>query len=439
MHSTRPLAASKSLTTEETQFDKRTDTRRWPLARRPVICILALSQVVDDPRARRQGDAFWNTGWHVIGVGLAGGRSPAPRWPICCIDKDHRASRYFQGSGVLGRLNLGRFRAAADLLMGRLGGGLAYGAYWRLFTQAYKIYGAARQFDADIWLANDWTMLPVAHRLAQETGGAFGYDTHELATEEFAGQFRWRLWKRPLVRAIEGRFIGDTAVISAVSRGIAERLQCLYSLPATPIIIRNTPPYERISFRPTAAAIHVIYHGIIAPGRGLEALIDSVSYWRSEFDLTIRGPGHDRFRYDLQNRISRRGLQNRIRLTPPVPMTVLVQEAAAFDVGIFVLPMTSRHDEFALPNKFFEYIMAGLAICVSDLPEMAQLTRQYDLGVTIPRIDPAVIAATINRLSPSQIDGYKRNALATAHELCWERECVQLVSAYDALVHRADR
>ena len=57
-------------------------------------------------------------------------------------------------------------------------------------------------------------------------------------------------------------------------------------------------------------------------------------------------------------------------------MTALVREASAYDVGLFALPGNSRHNEFALPNKFFEYVMAGLALCVSDLPEMARLVRQ---------------------------------------------------------------
>ena len=56
-------------------------------------------------------------------------------------------------------------------------------------------------------------------------------------------------------------------------------------------------------------------------------------------------------------------METRVRLAPPVPMTSLVQEAAGFDIGLFALPRSSRHNELALPNKFFEYIMAGLATC----------------------------------------------------------------------------
>ena len=45
---------------------------------RPNICILAATTIADDVRIRRQGDAFHNAGWRVVGVGLAGAFSPDP-------------------------------------------------------------------------------------------------------------------------------------------------------------------------------------------------------------------------------------------------------------------------------------------------------------------------------------------------------------------------
>jgi glycogen synthase len=313
---------------------------------------------------------------------------------------------------------------------------MAFRTFWRLSLDACEIYNNATQIDADVWLANDWTMLPVARRLAEEKGGSYGYDTHELATEEFSDRLRWRFWKRPLVRAIERHSIGGAAVISAVSEGIAKRLQELYSLPRLPVVIRNTPAFENTAFRPTAAPIRVLYHGILTPGRGLEATIDSVGAWRPEFNLTLRGPGDAHYVAALRRRIGEEGLADRVLLAPPVPMTALVREAAAFDVGFFALPKSSRHNEFALPNKFFEYVMAGLALCVSDLPEMARLIHDYQLGVTFPNIDPEAIAAAINALDPESVDRYKGKALAAANELCWERESKGLVDTYRTMLLR---
>jgi hypothetical protein len=297
-----------------------------------------------------------------------------------------------------------------------------------------EIYPAAATLGAAVWLANDWATLPIAARLACDTCSAFGYDSHEFATEEFVDSLKWRWFHRPMASGIEGEFIHAAVLVSTVSEGIAGALAELYELGRKPVVVRNMPAYEAISFHPTGSVIRVLYHGIVTPGRGLEATIDSVAGWRPEFDLTIRGPGPESYLGALNRRIEERGLASRVRLAAPVAMTALVREAAAFDIGFFALPGSSRHNRYALPNKFFEYVMAGLALCVTDLPEMGRLIRQYDLGIVLHKVDPCAIAMAINGLDRARIDAYKRNALTAARELCWERESEHLVAAYAAVI-----
>jgi len=323
---------------------------------------------------------------------------------------------------------------ALRMLAVRVWPDLAQRIYWSYSEAIREIYACACQIDAEVWLANDWNMLPIAARLAAEKGSIYVYDTHEFAAEECAEKWRWRLLHKPLVCAVERRFIGGAAVVSAVSAGIAERLDIMYRLSRSTLVIRNTPQSESFGFRSTGERVRVLYHGIIVPGRGLEEAIDSVAGWRPEFELTIRGPENPGYSDRLRQLICDRGLQSRVHLVPPVPMTELIRQAAAFDIGFFALPGHSRHNEFALPNKFFEYIMAGLALCISDLPEMARLVKQYRLGVLIPELTPGAIAQAVNRLDRAQIDWHKRNALAAAHELSWERESERLTAAYNLLL-----
>jgi glycosyltransferase involved in cell wall biosynthesis len=239
-----------------------------------------------------------------------------------------------------------------------------------------------------------------------------------------------------MVRALERAFIRDAAVVSAVSPGIAKALDDIYHLAAPSLVVRNTPPFEAARFRPTCTQVRVLYHGLIAPGRGLEAVIESVALWRPEFDLTIRGPGDAAYLQQLQRLAEQQEINHRVSFAAPIPMTTLVRAATDFDIGLFALPGNSRHNELALPNKFFEYVMAGLALCVTDLPEMGQLIRRHELGRTFARATPAEIAAAINASDRTQLDQYKRNALAAAAELCWERESERLIAAYTAALHR---
>ena len=118
-------------------------------------------------------------------------------------------------------------------------------------------------------------------------------------------------------------------------------------------------------------------------------------------------------------------------IAPPVPLVDLVAAAANFDIGLFALPGHSQQNVHVLPNKFFEYTMAGLALCVSDLPEMTALLRQHDLGRLIPEDTPEAIATAINGVDRAAIDAHKMHALAAARTLNWEVEADRFYAAIE--------
>jgi glycosyltransferase involved in cell wall biosynthesis len=306
--------------------------------------------------------------------------------------------------------------------------------FWSSTSPYNELYALAARHAPSLWLANDWTALPIALRLGREQGVPVVYDTHELATDEHAERMVWRVLNRPMIYAIEQEALREAALVTCVSDGIADRLQEQYGLSKRPLVVRNTPSYRETPFRPTGDRTEVLYHGLVAPGRGLVECIRSVAMWREEFRLTIRGPATSSYREGLEREIEAAGLRGRVRLLPPVPMTDLVAEAAAFDIGLFALPDHSRHNRLALPNKVFEYIMAGLALCVSDLPEMSRILRGRDLGVLIDNISPQNIANAINSLDRVSIDHHKAQSLAAAQEFHWGVESEKLVSACRAVL-----
>ena len=453
--------------------------------RSPRIGLVCFSAIPDDPRVRRQGDLFHDCGWDVVAIGLPGARSPMPEWQ--CIDTESGTCREsvpaFAGSGGgtpglqvpaetvpasgTGMRNaaqrvsehlppamrplarwltrrvvlpfIHRARRAKDIALVYADSRHADVAYWRLNDRFQQLYLLARQQNVDIWLANDWTALPIARRLAAEQGVPYAYDTHELAVDEYAQRLVWRVTQRPVIAAIERGGIACSAVTSCVSQGIADRLHSLYALAEQPLLIRNMPHYEAHSFRPCGEQIRVLYHGVVNVGRGLEACIDSVALWRPEFHLTVRGPGPVEYIEGLAARIQAAGLGDRVTLAPPLPMIDLVREATRFDIGLFALPGHSEQNVHVLPNKFFEYTMAGLALCVSDLPEMTALLRQHDLGRLIPDVTPQAIAASINGFDRDEINACKRRALEAAKTLNWKAEADRLFVAIKKAVLAAQR
>ncbi len=290
---------------------------------------------------------------------------------------------------------------------------------------------AAGTVKADLWLANDWTALPIAARMAEREKGVFVYDSHEFAVNEYSQIWRWRLFNRPIIKALERRYIAGAKVVSTVSSGIADALERMYSLSTKPIVIRNAPRYSESDFRPTGEAIRLLYHGIVAPGRGLEEAIASVPLWRPEYSLHIRGPGDEKYLQSLRDQIQSLDLADRILMLPPVPMIELVASAREFDIGFFALKGHSLQNHYVLPNKFFEYTMAGLALCVSDLSEMTRLCRQYGHGVVFKGLDPQDIADTVNGLTRDVIDAMKRKAVLASKDLCWDNEAERMLKLYN--------
>lgn len=308
----------------------------------------------------------------------------------------------------------------------------AAASYWRLRDDFRSIYELGRRHKVDLWLANDWTTLPIAARLGAAQGIPYGYDTHELAVDEYAQSLQWRVLNRALIKGAEGGAIKGASFVTCVSDGIADRLQEVYELDKRPVVIRNTPHYQRCSPQPVGQIIRVLYHGIVAPGRGLEASIRSVALWRPEFHLTIRGPAHSDYKAALEKIAHEMNVSDRVTFDPPVPMTELVARAAEFDIGLFALPDHSKQNVYVLPNKFFEYTMAGLALCVSDLPEMTRLLRAHNLGVLIEAMTPEAIASAVNRLDRDNLAHYKARAIEAAKVLNWQNEGVRFIELSDS-------
>ena len=124
---------------------------------------------------------------------------------------------------------------------------------------------------------------------------------------------------------------------------------------------------------------------------------------------------------------------DRVDFLEPVATSGLISAAATHDIGVFAPPSTTDHFRFTLPNKFFEYVMAGLALAVADLPEMSPLVNRFKLGRTIRESRPEAIASVINSFDPAEVDEFRGASRQTARELNWESESPKLIE----LVHRA--
>ena len=144
------------------------------------VCLITQSWVEDDPRVRKHGDTLHAAGFQVSAIGFSGGRAAPPRWPVVEIDAGPR------------RRLIRRARKIGPLLGTRRGGQSAVQAWWRL-PDSSRWWERSREVQADLYIAHDWTTLPLAARLAEAHQARFAYDSREYGVAEFTFRRTWNM------------------------------------------------------------------------------------------------------------------------------------------------------------------------------------------------------------------------------------------------------
>jgi hypothetical protein len=124
----------------------------------------------------------------------------------------------------------------------------------------------------------------------------------------------------------------------------------------------------------------------------------------------------------------------RVEFHAPVPPSQIVETIATYDIGFYVLAPSSYNNRMALPNKFFDFIAAGLAVCIGPSPAMAALIEHYRFGVVAPDFEPKVVADTLNNLTIEHIQAMRDAARAATPALSAEKEMAKVVSLYERLL-----
>ncbi len=282
--------------------------------------------------------------------------------------------------------------------------------------------------------ANDWDALPVAVRAAASTGALVVLDLHEYSPLQYENRWTRRNLFNPMIDYFLKTYASRAAQILTVNEMIAEKYAQVYGF--RPVTILNAPKLEsEVAFRATHENhIRLIHHGVATPDRRLDLMIQALARTGPRFSLYFMLveaiPGYLAQLRSLVQEIA----PGRVYFLPPVKPWEIVRRISEFDMGFFLLPFTSFSYKAALPNKFFDFVAAGLAVCTGPSPEMARLSQQYGFGLVSPSFDPGETARLLDSLSASQVDEMKKKALAARAQLNAGVEMGKLVQLYQRLL-----
>lgn len=194
------------------------------------------------------------------------------------------------------------------------------------------------------------------------------YTPHELESEK-TGIGRFEKLK---AKCIEKVFIKIPEEILVVCDPIALWYKNKYNLKQVHVL-RNIPLVEitnktnekrssilKEKFKIPKEEILYIYQGVLSGGRDLDELLD-IFVNHTDKHIVLMGYGVK------ANQIKQlEKLHSNIHFYDAVPMEKIIEVTSSADVGLFYLiNKTSMSYEFSLPNKYSEYLLAGLPVIVS--------------------------------------------------------------------------
>jgi glycosyltransferase involved in cell wall biosynthesis len=288
--------------------------------------------------------------------------------------------------------------------------------------------------NADVLWANDLdTLLPnfIVSRLKNIK---LVYDSHEYFTLSVYKKTSRKIWEM-----LENFLFPRLKNIITVNNSIKKVYEEKYKVPITVIwnvpyrIIHNTNP-EKVSL-PADKKI-LIMQGIgLNENRGAEEAVLTMQFLPDDFNLYFIGSGTVLDK--LKQMVRDLNLSGKVTFIDMLPYSQMMEYTKRCFIGlIFEKIDVTDHHRFALPNKFFDYINAGIPVLSSKATEIELLIEKYRIGDVIENIEPAEIAAKIIEIKKNNevYNLWKNNTIIASKELNWENEEKILINFMNHLV-----
>lgn len=272
------------------------------------------------------------------------------------------------------------------------------------------------------------------------------YDSHELfghwPLNLAAGAGTFLRLKSKLVRAYCVRRERANAAhidrLVTVNPSLARELERDFALARPATVVRNIPPAAALPKGDTtirdALGIPAAQRILVCIGARLHARTLNLEQvmaelaGREDVALVLVSGDHR----DLQQFAAAKGYAN-VRFHPFVPPERLASVLSGCDVGL--VPTWNKKDLsywYALDNKLFEYIVAGIPVLATQQPEYRRVVEEHGVGVCVDPDQPGAYSAGLSAILGAY-DEWRERVRAARLVLNWQAEQGRLLELYDEL------
>ena len=273
------------------------------------------------------------------------------------------------------------------------------------------------------------SVLPTCIALKVLKRSKLVYDTHELETETVVSHGI----RKHLLKILERLLIRFVDEIIVVNDSIAQWYKHEYRLKRV-WVVRNVPYNQgenvaktrilREAFGIRDEEIVYLYLGGIMQGRAILLLLDVFSRTHPSRHVVFMGFG------PLTPLVQEYAAKYpNIHYHPAVALSDILKYASGADVGLALIENVCLSYYLCLPNKVFEYMMAGLPMVVSDFPDMAALVEHHDCGWKVA-VDAEALLALVKTISLKEISAKGAKACGARCYFGWHLEEPTLLEVY---------
>lgn len=254
------------------------------------------------------------------------------------------------------------------------------------------------------------------------------YDAHEYFTE--LKEVRTRPAVQKVWLAIERFCLPRFRNGYTVSRGLADAFARNYGVQYE--VVRNVPVLVEDMDWP-AREQFLLYQGAVNEGRGFEYLIPALA--RLPYELVVCGDGN--FMPKLKTLVHEYKVEHRVKLTGMLPPSGLRPIAKRAALGMGLAEKEGINQFMALPNKFLDYMHAGLPQLAMAYPEYEKINELHPVAVLLPELNVDAVADAIQRImeDPAARKKMSDNCLTARRSYCWQEEEKILLNFYTKLFH----